>query len=78
MKKLTKDDLRREARSLRQYVTDPQLVGWLWPWQHARAVKLIQDVDKPWYQRNAARILPAEPVRRVEMLRAALESELLV
>lgn len=78
MKKQTKEDLRREARSLRPFVTDPQLVGWLWPWQHAEAIKLIQEADKSWWKKNHHRIVPAESITRAEVLRAALETEILV
>jgi hypothetical protein len=75
MRKLTKAELQAEARSLRRFVTDPFLIGWLWPWDHAKAVKLIQEVDRAWYQKNHNRILPPVPVKQVERVRAALEDE---
>ena len=75
MKKQTKAELWAEARSLRQFITDPFLIGWLWPWDHAKAVKLIQEVDKAWYEKNHNRILPPVPIQQVEVVRAALEDE---
>ena len=75
MKKQTKAELQAEARSLRRFFTDPFLIGWLWPWEHAKAVKLIQEVDKAWYQKNHNRILPPVPIQSVERVRAALEDE---
>ena len=75
MKKQTKADLKKEARSLRRFVTDPFLIAWLWPWDHAKAVKLIQEVDKAWYEKNHNRILPPVPIQQVEVVRAALEDE---
>ena len=75
MKKQTKAELRAEARSLRRFVTDPFLLTWLWPWDHAKAVKLIQEVDKAWYEKNHNRILPPVPIQQVEVVRAALEDE---
>jgi hypothetical protein len=75
MKKQTKTELRAEARSLRQYVTDPYLIGWLWPWDHARVVKLLEQVDRAWFEKHHMRILPPVPIRQAEMVRAALESE---
>jgi hypothetical protein len=71
----TKAELKAEARSLRRYVTDPYLIGWLWPWDHARIVKLLKEVDKSWFQKNQGRILPAVPISKVERVRAALEDE---
>ena len=75
MKKQTKADLQNEARSLRRFVTDPYLIGWLWPWDHARIVKLLQEVDKQWFEKNQNRILPPVPIQKVEAVRAALEDE---
>ncbi|MFN3643440.1 MAG: hypothetical protein ACK4TB_11030 [Gemmobacter sp.] len=75
MKKQTKADLQNEARSLRRFVTDPYLIGWLWPWDHARIVKLLQEVDKRWFEKNHNRILPPVPIQKVEIVRAALEDE---
>lgn len=75
MKKQTKADLQNEARSLRRFVTDPYLIGWLWPWDHARIVKLLQEVDKRWFEKNHNRILPPVPIEKVEVVRAALEDE---
>lgn len=75
MKKQTKAELRAEARSLRRFITDPFLIGWLWPWDHAKAVKLIQEVDKAWYDKNHNSILPPVPIQQVEIVRAALEDE---
>lgn len=75
MRKTTKAELKAEARSLRQYVTDAYLIGWIWPWDHARIVKLLKEVDKSWFQKNQGRILPAVPISKVERVRAALEDE---
>jgi hypothetical protein len=75
MRKQTKAELQAEARSLRRFVTDPYLIGWLWPWDHARIVKLLQEVDKPWFEKNHNRILPPVPIQKVEAVRAALEDE---
>ena len=75
MKKQTKADLQNEARSLRRFVTDPYLIGWLWPWGHARIVKLLQEVDKRWLEKSHNRILPPVPIEKVEVVRAALEDE---
>lgn len=75
MKKQTKADLQNEARSLRSFVTDPYLIGWLWPWDHARIVKLLQEVDRRWFEKNHNRILPPVPIEKVEVVRAALEDE---
>lgn len=75
MRKQSKAELQKEARSMRKFVTDPHLIGWLWPWDHAKAVRLIQDVDKAWYQKNHNRILPPVPIQQVERVRAALEDE---
>lgn len=51
------------------------MIGWLWPWDHAKAIKMIQEVDKAWYQKNHNRILPPVPIQKVERVRAALEDE---
>lgn len=75
MRKTTKAELQAEARSLRRYVTYPQLIGWLWPWQHSRIVRQLEEVDKAWFERNQARILPPLPIAQVERVRAALEEE---
>ena len=75
MRKKTKAELQTEARSLRQYVIDPYLIGWLWPWDHARIVKLLQEVDRAWFHKNQDRILPPVPIQKVERVRAALEDE---
>lgn len=75
MRKQSKAELQKEARSLRKFVTDPHLIGWLWPWDHARIVKMLQEVDKVWFQKNQDRILPPVPIGQVERVRAALEDE---
>lgn len=75
---MNKDDLKREARSLRKFLTDPDLVGWFWPWQHAKAVAFLQRHDKAWFEKNRDKVLPPVPLKRFEATRVALESELLV
>lgn len=74
----TKSELQAECRSLRQFITDEHLIAWLWPWDHARIVRQIQEYDKAWYARNKGRILPPLPIGKVEQYRAAIESQLLV
>lgn len=75
---MNKNDLKKEARSLRPFLTDPDLVGWFWPHQHARAVAFLRKHDKVWFEKNQDKVLPPEPIKRVELIRAALEDELLV
>lgn len=78
MRKLTKAELQAEARSLRQFLTDPDLVGWFWPLQHAKAVAFLKQHDSAWFKKNQDKVLPPVPIHQFEATRVELESELLV
>ena len=63
------------ARSYRQYLTNPYLVGWLWPSEHAKLVRFLRQHDKQWYEKNRSRILPFVPIQPVEWLHPDAKKE---